>query len=68
MRRRNTATPNGEPLARWMESGSPVEKTAETNEPRSEERNWIVRRRIMGKRRRPSGVKISEMASVMASP
>ncbi|KAE8736043.1 hypothetical protein F3Y22_tig00000218pilonHSYRG00252 [Hibiscus syriacus] len=60
--------PKREPLTRWMESGSPVEKRAETKEPRSEERNWIVRRSRMGRRSRPSGVKRSEMASVMASP
>lgn len=65
---RNSATPKGEPLARWMESGSPVEKMLDINEPRSEERNWMTRRRMMGKRRRPMGLSSSEMASVMAWP
>lgn len=65
---RKSATPKGDPLTRWMVSGSPVEKIAETNEPRSDERNWIVRRRMIGKRRRPSGLKSSDMASVTASP
>uniref|UniRef100_A0A2P2NH86 Uncharacterized protein n=1 Tax=Rhizophora mucronata TaxID=61149 RepID=A0A2P2NH86_RHIMU len=50
-----------------MVSGSPVENMEERKEPRSEDRKWMVRRRIMGKRRRPSGLKRSEMASVMAS-
>ncbi|OMO53645.1 hypothetical protein CCACVL1_28481 [Corchorus capsularis] len=68
MRKRNRATPTGEPLTRWMVSGSPVEKMLETKEPRSEERNWMVRRRMMGRRRRPTGLKSSAIASVMASP
>lgn len=51
-----------------MESGSPVEKMLDMNEPRSEERNWMTRRRMTGKRRRPKGLRSSEMASVMASP
>jgi hypothetical protein len=38
-----------------MVSGSPVEKMLKTNEPRSEERNWMVRRR------RPTGFRSSEM-------
>jgi hypothetical protein len=38
-----------------MVSGSLVEKMLETNELRSEERNWMVRRR------RPTGLKSSEM-------
>lgn len=38
------------------------------NEPVSEERNWIVSRRIIGSKRRPIGVRRSEMKSVIASP
>jgi hypothetical protein len=38
-----------------MVSGSPVEKMLKINEPRSEERNWMVRRR------RPTGFRSSEM-------
>jgi hypothetical protein len=38
-----------------MVSGSPVEKMLKTNERRSEERNWMVRRR------RPTGFRSSEM-------
>lgn len=68
MRMRNNATPTGEPLRRWIVSGSPVENMEETKEPRSEERNWIVRRRMIGRRRRPTGLRSSEMASVMPSP
>lgn len=68
MRARNNATPTGDPLTRWIELGSPVEKMLEMNEPLSEERNCIVRRRIMGRRRKPTGVRRSEMKSVMASP
>ncbi|KGN57119.1 hypothetical protein Csa_011541 [Cucumis sativus] len=68
MRTRKRATPTGDPVTRWMESGSPEEKMAETKEPRSEERNWMVRRRRMGRRRRPKGLRRSEMASVRASP
>jgi hypothetical protein len=49
-----------------MDSGSPVKKIVETNEPRSEERNWMVKRRIMGKSNRPIGLKSSAKASVMA--
>ncbi|KAL9667071.1 hypothetical protein QQ045_001417 [Rhodiola kirilowii] len=63
-----TATPTGEPLARWMELGSPEEKTAEAKEPCSEEKKWMRRRRAMGRRRRPSGLRSSEMVSVKASP
>ncbi|MED6130297.1 hypothetical protein PIB30_000196 [Stylosanthes scabra] len=67
MRTRKSATPTGEPVARWMVSGSPV-KMAETKEPRSEERNWIMSRRMIGRSRRPRGLRSSEIASVMASP
>jgi hypothetical protein len=38
-----------------MVSGSPIEKMLERNKPRSEERNWMVRRR------RPAGLRSSEM-------
>ena len=68
MRTKTSATPKGDPLTLWIVSGSPVEKMLEMKEPRSEERNWIVRRRIIGRRRSPTGLKSSEMASVMASP
>lgn len=63
-----SATPNGDPLTLWIVSGSPVEKMVEMKEPRSEERNWMVRRRIIGSKRSPTGLKRSEMASMMASP
>jgi hypothetical protein len=38
-----------------MVSGSPIEKMLERNKPRSEEKNWMVRRR------RPAGLRSSEM-------
>ncbi|KAH0927746.1 hypothetical protein HID58_020002 [Brassica napus] len=41
---------------------------AETKEPRSEERNWMVRRRMMWSKRCPTGLRSSEIPSVMASP
>lgn len=68
MRRRKRATPTGDPLRRWMVSGSPVENMAETKEPRSEERKWMARRRRMGRRKRPNGLISSENASVTWSP
>ncbi|CAL5346939.1 unnamed protein product [Camellia sinensis] len=67
--KRTRATPTGEPPARWMESGSPVEKMEEMTEPpESEERKWMTRRRTMGRRRRPTGLRSSAMKPVIASP
>lgn len=39
-----------------------------TKDPLSEERNWMMRRRAMGRRSRPTGLSSSAMKSVNASP
>lgn len=67
-RTRTRATPMGEPLTRWMDSGWPVEKKPEKAEPVSEERKMMTRRRPTGRSRRPTGLKSSAMNSVRASP
>nr|DAD33282.1 TPA_asm: hypothetical protein HUJ06_012133 [Nelumbo nucifera] len=69
-RRRKRATPTGDPLRRWMESGWPVavEKTLDSTVPRSDDRNWMRSRSMMGTNSSPTGVNISEIAPVSASP
>nr|DAD38084.1 TPA_asm: hypothetical protein HUJ06_008725 [Nelumbo nucifera] len=67
-RTRKRATPTGDPLRRWIESGSPVEKMLEITVPRSDDRNCMRRSSTIGTSSRPTGLKISEIAPVSASP
>ncbi|KAL8498601.1 hypothetical protein ACS0TY_021805 [Phlomoides rotata] len=50
-----------------MEFGSPVENRVAMKDPLSE-RIWMVRRRMMGRRRSSTGLRSYVMNSVMASP